>query len=144
MARQRQRKTEAVLPGNKKSTAATEIRIYELTEKIVNSGWTRLDVLKYVQEEWGLSEVQAQRYWTAAVNYCRPKDPEKYREALINRNYDILESILKKALERNDLKEAINAVKAINQMLGVGGKSVEIKDKDSQGEDRKIIISFGD
>ena len=144
MARQRLRKTEAVLPGNKKASASTEIRIYELTEKIVNSGWTRLEILKYIQDEWGLSDTQAQRYWVAAINYLRPKDPEKYREALINRNYDILESILKKALERNDLKEAINAVKALNQMLGVGGKSVEIKDKDAQGEDRKIVISFGD
>ena len=144
MAKKGLRKTEALLPGNKKASVSTELRIYELSDKIVNSAWTRLDILRYVMEEWGLSETQAQRYWIGAVNYLRPKEPEKYREALINRNIDVLETILKKALEANNLKEANNAIKIINSMLGVGGKQVEIKDKDSEGEERRIVISFGE
>lgn len=138
------RKTEAVLPGNQKSTVSTEIRIYELTDRIVNSGWSRMDILQYVKDTWGLSDTQAQRYWMAAVNYLRPKDPEKYRDAIIAKNMDLLETIIRKALESNNLKEANNAIKTLNSMLGVGGKSVEIADKDSAGEERKIVISFND
>lgn len=144
MAKRALRKTEAVMPGNKYSTVSTELRIYELSDRIVNSGWTRLDILKYIQGEWGLSDTQAQRYWMAAVNYLRPKDPEKYREAIINKNIDLLEMIIRKALESNNLKEANNAIKTLNSMLGAGQKSVEISDKDSSGEDRKIVISFND
>ena len=138
------RKTEAVLPGNKKSTVSTEVRIYELSDLIVNSGWTRLDIMNYIQQEWGLSDTQANRYWLAAVNFLRPKDPEKYREALINKNIDLLEMIIRRALEANNLKEANNAIKILNQMLGAGGKQVEIKDSDSGGQDRTIVISFGE
>lgn len=138
------RKTEAVLPGNKKSTVSTEVRIYELSDLIVNSGWTRLDIMNYIQQEWGLSDTQANRYWLAAVNFLRPKDPEKYREALINKNIDLLEMIIRRALEANNLKEANNAIKILNQMLGAGGKQVEIKDSDSGGQDRIITISFND
>ena len=103
-----------------------------------------MDILQYVKDTWGLSDTQAQRYWMAAVNYLRPKEPEKYREAIISKNIDLLETIIRRALESNNLKEANNAIKTLNSMLGVGGKSVEIADKDAAGEDRKIVISFND
>lgn len=144
MARQRLRKTEAVLPGNKKATMSTELRIVEIADKIVKDGWGRMDCMKFVQDEWGLSEKQSERYYYGALNYLKPDEPDKYREALINRNFSVLEGILKRALDNNDLKTANDVIKTMNQMLGVGGKQVEIKDKDSQGEDRKIVISFND
>lgn len=138
------RKSDAILPGNKKSTISTEIRIVEIADLIVKKGYSRIDCMKFAQDEWGLSEKQSERYYYGALNYLKPDEPDKYREALINRNFSILEGILKRALDSNDLKTANDVVKTMNQMLGVGGKQVEIKDKDSQGEDRKIVISFND
>lgn len=138
------RKSEALLPGTKECKPSTEVRIYEIAEGIVNSGWTRQDVLKYITDNWNLSPKQAYKYYYAAMNYMRPDDPAKYREALINRNFDVLETIMKRALDRGDFKEANNAIKTMNQMLGVGGKSVEVKDFNAEGLERKIVISFGD
>ena len=63
---------------------------------------------------------------------------------LINRNFAVAETILQKALDSNNLKAANEALKILNQMLGVGGKQVEIKDNDSEGQDRTITISFND
>lgn len=138
------RKTEISLPGNNKASPSTEVRIIEVAELIVKKGYGRMDCMKWVQDNWGLSEKQSERYYYAALKYLKPKDPDKYREALINRNFAVAETILQKALDSNNLKAANDALKILNQMLGVGGKQVEISDKDSAGEERKIVISFGE
>lgn len=138
------RKTEIALPGNKKASPSTEVRIIEVADLIVKKGYGRMDCMKWVQENWGLSEKQSERYYYAALKYLKPKDPDKYREALINRNFTVAETILQKALDSNNLKAANEALKILNQMLGVGGKQVEIKDKDADGSEKKIVISFGE
>lgn len=138
------RKEVPSLDSAKVSKPATEARIYELAEKIVQSGSTRLQIMDYCKEEWGLSQKQSERYYYAALNYLRPENPEEYREALINKNYNVAEGILNRALANGNLKEANNALRILNQMLGVGGKQIEIQDKDSNGGDRTFIISFGE
>lgn len=138
------RKEVPTLDNAKESKPSTEVRIYELAEKIVRSGSTRLDIMNYCKDEWGLSTKQSERYYYSALNFLRPENPEEYREALINKNYNIAEGILNRALSAGNLKEANNALRILNQMLGVGGKQIEIQDKDSNGGDRTFIISFGD
>ena len=140
----RARKSEAVLPGNKKSTVATEVRIYEIAELIVKRGWGRQACMEYARTQWELSDTQAERYYYGALNYLMPKDPDKYREVLIGRNFSVLEQLLQGAIDRNDTKVALDVVKAMNQMLGVGAKQVEINDKDAEGGEKKIVISFSD
>lgn len=142
--RGRPRKSEALLPGAKKATVATEARIIEIAEKITKDGYGRQAIMKYIKDEWGLSDSQAERYYYSALKYLVPADAEKYREALINRNFCVMESMLQSALERNDLKTALDIVKVMNNLLGVGGKQVEISDKGKDGEEKKIVISFND
>lgn len=138
------KKDTAVMPGNNRSTLATQAKIETLAEMIVKSGATRQDILRLVRNDWGLSATQADRYYSAAINFLRPKDREKYREMLIDRNFEILEELLKRSIERNDTKSALDCIKLINNLLGVGGNQVEIKDKDGTGSDRVIKISFTD
>ena len=138
-------KAPVTLPDTKgKSKASTEVRIYAVAEKIVKEGCTRLDIIKYCKDEWGLSETQAVRYWTSALHYLRPENPEEYREALIARNFNVAEEILHRALDANNLKAAAEALKILNAMLGVGSKAVEIKDKDGNGNDRVFTITFSE
>lgn len=143
-AQARAKNSPAVLPGNKKSTAATAARIWDIAKRITYSGSSRIDCLDFMKTEWGLSDTQASRYYYAALKLFIPEEPEKYREALINRNFSTVESILQKALDRNDLTNALGAAKILNQMLGVGRKAVEIKDKEGTPEERTITISFTD
>lgn len=138
------RKTEAVLPGNKKSKVSTEVRIYDLAELITKKGYGRLAIKKYVEDNWGLSDSQSERYWKAALNYLMPKDPEKYREILIGRNFSVLEELLQDAIDHNDTPTALNVVKAMNAMLGVGSKQVEVAEKEKDGGEKRIVISFND
>lgn len=140
----RARKEDAKLPDTKRSTVATAARIYELAELITTKGYGRMAIKKYAEEKYGISDVQSERYWTAALKLLMPKDPEKYREALIGRNFSVLENLLQKALDSNDTKTALDVVKVMNALLGAGGKQVEINDKNGAGEERKITISFSD
>ena len=138
--RGRPRKSEALLPGAKTATVATTLRIYELAEKIVKEGYGRMACMQFAKSEWGLSDTQAERYYYGALGFLKPEDEVKYREALIARNFGVLESLLQRALSNNDVKTAADVVKIMNTMLGVGGKSVEFKDN----KDNVITISFGD
>lgn len=115
----------------------------ELSDRIVCSGWSRQDCFKFMHSDWGLGDTQCQRLWRGALAYLMPEDPDKYRELLINRNYEVLEQMLRKALDNNNLKVANEIIKTINQMLGVGGRQVEIQDKTADGQDRTFTISFG-
>lgn len=142
--RGRPRKSDATLAHAERSTIATTARVYELAELIVKEGYGRLAVKKYAEEKYGIGDTQSERYWVAALKYLMPENPEQYREALINRNFTVLESLLQKALADNDTKVALDVVKVMNTLLGAGSKQVEIQDKDSGNNDRKITISFGD
>lgn len=119
------------------------MRIYDVADLIVASGYGRMDVMRYAEQEWGVSPKQAERYYYGGLNYLKPENPDEYRDALINRNLHLVESVFRRALDSGDLKEANNALKIMNSMLGIGGKNVEITDKDAAaGTEKKIIISF--
>lgn len=143
-ARNPSRKTNAVLPGNEKSKLSTTLRIMDIADLIVKKGYGRMECMKYAQENYGISEKQSERYYYGALGWLKPDDAEGYREALINRNFSVMEELLKRAMESNDTKTALDVVKAMNTLLGAGGKQVEIKDKDGTGDDRTITISFND
>ena len=132
------------LQHNQTPRLETELRINYITDALVKSAWTRYDVVQYCKDTYGLSETQGEKYYTAAVKNILPKNPEAYRETLIARNMATLERMLKKSLEGENLKMADRIIRTINSMLGVGTKDVEIKDKDSNGDERTITISFGE
>lgn len=144
MAKAKARNSSVTLPGAKKATAATEARLYEISRLIVDSGYSRTDVIDYCSENWGISRSHSEKYYYGALHSLIPKNPEQYREALVARNFNLAENILKKALERNDFTNANAALKILNSMLGVGSKAVEIKDKEGTPEERTITISFND
>ena len=125
----------------KSSTLATQVKITFIAEKMVKEGWSRFDVMKLLKEDWGYSNSQAERYYKAACETILPSNDQKWRDALIARNLGTLEEIIKRALDGNNLKAATEAIKALNNMLGVGGKQVEIKDGEGATQ-RTITISF--
>lgn len=111
----------------------------ELSEMIAKSGCSKFDVIRYARDNWGISRTQAERYYTSACKMLMPDDTDKWRELMISRNFATLEELLHMAMERSDVKSAVDVVKAMNQMLGIGDRKVAV-----QTEDAKIIVSFGE
>ena len=134
----------ASLVGKKNSTLATQAKVRLLAEKIAREGWSRLDVVKYVEEEWHLASSSADLYYQSACHYLIPENPEVYRDEIIQSNIANLKEIIRRALETNQLKVATTAISTLNQMMGVAGKSVKIEDNDSNGNPRTFTISFGE
>ncbi len=123
---------------------ATQARIAEVARHIAQDGWTYRECVDWIQEHYGVKKTQAERYYYGACHTLIPDDPEEYRRVFLERNLTTLERMLQDALNDHNLKEANNIIRTINQMLGVGGKQVEIKDKDALGRDKVITISFVD
>lgn len=129
------------LRNEKKPTLVTEARIRDLADRIINSGYTKWDVVEYAQNTYGVGKGQALKYYYASLRYLTPDDPAQYRESLIERNFQLLETILNRALAEGNLKEANNAVKLMNDMLGAGGnKRFEVETPDKT----RIAITFTD
>ena len=136
--------TTPTLRDSQKSTLSTQLKIQDIAGVIAEKGYGRLACMKYASEKYGMSQAQAEKYYYGALNYLRPDNPEQVREALIARNFSVLEKLLQDSIDRADTKVALDVVKVMNQMLSVGGKQVEIADKEADGSEKKIIISFSD
>lgn len=131
--------TPTLRTTNKSTTLATQARVQELAEKIAKEGYGRQACLSYAKDKWGVKKDQSERYYYAALKYLVPEEPEKYRQLLIDRNFTILENMLQKALDGNDLSAATQIIKLMNTFLGVSDKKLEVDTKDT-----KITVSFGE
>ena len=126
----------------KKPTERKKVLIEEFAAEIAKTAMPRRTAIKWAAERYGIAETTASGYYAAAMRYLRPEDPQKYREELIDRNFAILEEMLETALRKGDLKNANAVIRTLNQMVGIGGKTVEIKDSGPSGETKTITISF--
>lgn len=140
----KEKTTTPTLRDTQKSTLATQLKIQELASVMAEKGYGRLASMKYASERWGISEKQAEKYYYGALNYLRPDNPEEYREALIARNFSVLEKLLQDAIEHNDTPTALSVVKTMNGLLGVGSKQLEVAEKSTDGGEKRIVISFND
>ena len=140
----KEKTTTPALRDSQKSTLSTQLKIQELANVMAEKGYGRLASMKYASERWGISQAQAEKYYYGALNYLRPDNPEEYREALIARNFSVLEKLLQDAIEHNDTPTALNVVKAMNGLLGVGSKQLEVAEKSTDGGEKRIVISFND
>lgn len=136
--------TTPTLKDSQKSTLSTQLKIQELATVMAEKGYGRLASMRYASEKWGISQAQAEKYYYGALNYLRPDNPDQYREALIARNFSVLEKLLQDAIDHNDTPTALNVVKVMNGLLGVGGKQLEVAEKDKDGGEKRIVISFND
>lgn len=144
MPKKKEKTTTPTLRDTQKSTLATQLKIQELANVMAEKGYGRLASMKYASERWGMSQSQAEKYYYGALNYLRPDNPDQYREALIARNFSVLEKLLQDAIDHNDTPTALNVVKVMNGLLGVGGKQLEVAEKDKDGGEKRIVISFND
>ena len=127
---------------NHKPNERKKVLIEEFAAEIARTAMPRRTAVKWAMERYGIAESTGNNYYAAAIRYLRPDDPQKYREELIDRNFAILEDMLQTALKKGDLKNANAVIRTLNQMVGIGGKTVEIKDSGPSGDTKTITISF--
>lgn len=128
--------------NNKLPSSVSLAKVIELS-KFLSRGKSRQYVIDYAINHYDVNEAQAKRYYSAAVRYLVPEDAEEYRQGLIQANFDRLETIVERAMEEGDWKNARETVAEINKMLGItkDGISVGIQ-TDKANDTQQVIIRF--
>lgn len=117
-------------------------RLDEGITLVAVSGYTKQDYVKFLMDKYGISVRSANSYYSEVLKALRPENMEEYREDMIHKNFERLEALYKKAVERNDLKNANEIMRTINNMLGLGGNKVRIGQETADGTRNVIEISF--
>lgn len=114
----------------------TEMRVLEVA-KMISEGKAKASIMDYIKESYGIGVRQARCYYQAAIKYLTP-DEEDYKNDLISANISRLETIIEKTMNGQQYREAIAALKALNDLVKPSN-SVKIEKND----DAEIIeISF--
>ena len=134
---------KAVVPlrnDGKSPTKLTQARIVEVAKGIAK-GWSRLTALEKIQDMYGVSEAQAEKYYSSAIKWLVPDDPE-FRQQILNKNVTRLETMIEQAQANGERKVANELIRTLNQMMGVGGNRVMIGEQDADGNQKVIEITF--
>ncbi len=133
-----------IVPKDRGPRNNTMSKIEICAEKL-SKGATKNEIINYLKNTWGLTTNGASEYYYAACRYLRPKDPEKYREALIQNNITRLERIIDECMQSDKnakgLKVAREAIAELNKMLGITGNNVTIK-QNQEEKTQEIQINF--
>lgn len=115
----------------------SEKRVFEVADMIV-AGKTRETCIKHLTETYNISNRIADDYYIASIEYLMPKDVDKHRKQLIEKNLKRLEKIVEKTMDRDNYRDAINAIKEINRCIQPDKNTVEVATKDTA-----FKITFG-
>lgn len=112
------------------NSAETERRVFEIADMIVK-GKTRQTCIAHLKEKYNISHKIADTYYLASIEYLMPKDVDKHRNQLIEKNLIRLERIIEKTMDRENYRDAINAIKEINRIINPNNNTVEVATKDT-------------
>lgn len=113
-------KTAAQLAAEDKARAdkaTVEKRIESIVSAILEGRRTP-SIIANAMKQWGVSNQQAYKYYHAALKRIRAEFDDKLPE-YIKAHLTRLEYVYKIAMERNELKPALAAMKQISDLLGL-------------------------
>lgn len=120
----------------------TNLRVLQLADEIVKGVSRQTLKTKYLKK-WDIKPERFKDYYNAALKFITPTDMAEYKDGLIQANFERLEKIAEEGMKSNSAvmkATAINAIKEMNKMLGVGdGKMVAVETPDT-----KFVIKFGE
>lgn len=117
-------------------------RILDIADRVIE-GEPRYKLIKYIREQYGLGNLQATRYYDAALRYLVPSEEEQegFREKMQAKLMERYESLYKDAVDRHSTKIAKEILDSMAKIYGLTqGDSVKIKE-DQEGN-KEIEISF--
>jgi hypothetical protein len=84
-------------------------------------GKSRSDILRFITEEWGLSERQGENYLAKAYALLE-KDCEMARPAFLSELLGGIRSIRQQAERRGQMQVALNAIRLQAELVGLADK----------------------
>ena len=119
---------------------ATVKKMLEVVKKIAKGG-NELEILDWIQDTYGVGFNNAKRYYTAALNFLVPAEPEETRQQSIAVLETRYEELYKKAYDNGQYKTARDILDSLAKLKGyTGGNSVRIAENEKG--DRLIEVKF--
>lgn len=116
----------------------TQERVLKVA-KMITAGKSRETIQAFIKKNFKVEERQARAYYGAAMRYLLPDDEEEYRNTLIQANLSRLETIVEKCMSGKDYRDAIAAIKEMNNVIAPRNNVTIAKNKEG---DEVISISF--
>lgn len=113
-----------------KNTPETERRVFELVDLIVN-GKTKETCLLFLMDKYNIGKQMANEYYWASLEYLLPKDVDEHRKILIEKNLVRLEKIIEKTMDRENYRDAIQAIRELNRLVIPNNNSVSVVTNDT-------------
>lgn len=134
---------QGITLGDKPASPSVEVVVIETAKKII-SGGTRIDLVHEIMSDKGISKVQAEKYYDAALRYLLPSpgEEEKFRDKMQAKLIARYEKLYDMAIKQNSVKQAREVLDSMAKLYGLtgGGNKVQIAE---DGEGTKVInISF--
>lgn len=128
-------------PGENASPTTTE-RVYQIADKIIE-GMPRYRLIEWIKKRYSIKDVQAKRYYDAALKYLLPSEDEledfqaKMQAKLLAR----YEELYQDAVSRHSTKIAKEILDSMAKIYGIGGNN-SVKIRDDVNGNKEIEISF--
>lgn len=144
---QRSDNKEIALKGTTSITKEVEMRVKDVA-KWVAKGSSRSKIIDKIKETWGIGDLQAAKYYIAAVKYLAPtqEELEDYKKNLWMIQINRLERIMDRGMESDDpqmLRLAKDCIAELNKLIGLtGGDKVTVQNKSKDGDEQIVEITF--
>ena len=140
MAQDKLSKYQSYTEAGGRNTVEKNQRKYRIAEviKLITKGWSRTNILQWVQDQWEVSRASASDYIKMAYEVLGEASDEVIENSR-NIQLERLEDLLKQALESGDKANSLKALDMINRLHGLYIEKKEVK-LDTQ----KLRFSFGD
>ena len=119
---------------------ATVKKLLDIVKKIAKGG-NELEILDWIQDTYGIGFSSAKKYYTAALNFLVPAEPEETKRQSIAVLETRYEELYKKAYDNGQYKTARDILDSLAKLKGyTGGNSVRIAET-AEG-DKYVEVKF--
>lgn len=123
-------RTKEQIANGAQNEAETERRVFEIVDMIVK-GKSETSCLKHLQERYNIGVNTAYNYYLSAVKFLMPKDVDEYKEKMLAKNIKRLETIIEKTMDKENYRDAIQALKEINRIVCPNNNTVSVATTDT-------------
>lgn len=129
----------ALQPGSHTAIPETKLRVAQVAE-LISKGWTKFEVYRWMEKEWGIKEQSQSRYWNAALaTLAKNANDSEYVEEMRKKAIATLDRAIQEEIAQNKHRELNTSIELMSRLMGYSQpQKYEVK------TDSTIKFTFGD
>jgi len=127
--------------GDNNPTPETVLRVLSIVKQI-QKGETQVDILSWIQEQYGLGITSARMYYQSALRFLVPTDGTEAKENAIAILQTRYEQLYKRAYDEGQLKTARDILDSLAKLQGLAGQGNTIKYAENANGEKMVVVTF--